>query len=74
MGRSIVANATKYSFGIGYRGLKATAKVMPALRVDDHDGLYVFVFLIRAFPHTRRANARHLNFEIPIPSTPSTKP
>jgi hypothetical protein len=31
---SVVADATKYSFGIGYRGLKATAKVMPTLRVE----------------------------------------
>jgi len=29
--RSVVANATEYAFGMGYRGLKATAKLMPTL-------------------------------------------
>ena len=32
---SAVANATEYRLGIGIRGLKATAKVMPTLRVEN---------------------------------------
>jgi len=31
---SAVADATEYSLAIDYRGLKATAKLMPTLRVE----------------------------------------
>jgi len=33
---SAVANATEYSLGLGYRGLKATAKLMSTLRVGEN--------------------------------------
>jgi hypothetical protein len=39
---SIVADATEYWVGIGNRGLKATAKVMPTLRVEDRATLPPF--------------------------------
>jgi len=36
---SVVADATEYLFGIGNRGLKATAKVMSTLRVENEVAL-----------------------------------